>query len=174
MMFSFEMDTPDAEDLRGTFALRRYAYPNATNNNVWSPPGMMYAYIGEWAHLAATFDGTTGRLYLNSREVASGPLAFSKKKDASMAIGNNNGATGWPNCPGVFNGDMDEARIYNRDLSPTEIAYLADATPADGELYTPLPSLAELYDAEPKGSRVVNFKDFAILADNWLEEDLWP
>jgi len=30
---------------------------------------------------------------------------------------------------------------------------------------------ANLYDVAPN---IINFKDFAMLADKWLEEDLWP
>jgi len=41
-------------------------------------------------------------------------------------------------------------------------------------LYTLVPSAANLYDAEAQGSKVVNFKDFAVLADMWLDEQLWP
>jgi hypothetical protein len=174
MMFLFEMDTPDSADLRGTFSLRHFTGGGATNTDVWSPTGMMDTYIGRWAHLAATFDGTTGRLYLNGREVASGPFAFASGTGAGIAIGNNNSAAGWPNCPGSFNGDLDEARIYNRALSPAEIAYLADVTPNDGRLYVPVQSWAELYNAEPEGSQRVNFMDFAVLTTRWLEEQLWP
>jgi hypothetical protein len=38
----------------------------------------------------------------------------------------------------------------------------------------PLLSPAELYTGEPQGSRVVNFKDYVILAKSWLERQLWP
>jgi hypothetical protein len=166
LMFTFEMDTPDSPAQRGTFAFRSFT------TSVYSPTNIMTLFINQWAHLAATFDGTTARLYLNGREVASGPFTFSNKTAAGIVIANNQMDQYWG--PGVFNGDMDEARIYNRALSPAEIAYLADTTPEDGQIYTPLPSIAELYDAEAKGSRAVNLKDFAILADYWLQEQLWP
>lgn len=41
-------------------------------------------------------------------------------------------------------------------------------------VYHPLESPAELYSEEPEGERVINFKDYAILADNWPQELLWP
>jgi hypothetical protein len=31
-----------------------------------------------------------------------------------------------------------------------------------------------LYDAEAAGSQKIDLKDFAILADNWLTEQMWP
>ncbi len=48
------------------------------------------------------------------------------------------------------------------------------ANSSNYQFYRPLTSVAELYDEEPQGQRAVNFRDFAILADNWLEERRWP
>ena len=44
----------------------------------------------------------------------------------------------------------------------------------DGEMYVPVPSVANMSDEEPPLSRSVNFKDYALLADQWLDEQLWP
>ena len=131
----------------------------------------MTPHIGRWAHAAATFDGTTARIYLNGREIASGPFVLADKPDAGIAIGNTHNQD---SSAETYYGDLDEARIYNRALSPAEVAYLADTTPGDGELHVPVPSPAELYEAEAQGSRGVNFKDFAVLAEIWLEEQTWP
>jgi hypothetical protein len=171
MMFSFECDTPDSPGLRGTFAMRSFT------TSVWSPTGILTPLIGQWAHLAATYDGNTTsptacRLYLNGTEVASGAFRFSTMKNSRMCLANNNDYDYWG--PGVFRGDMDEVRIFNRALEPNEVAYLADTTPGDGELYSSLSSVAELYTGEPKGDRVVNFRDFAVLANLWLKEDMFP
>ena len=68
---------------------------------------------------------------------------------------------------------MDEVRIYNRALSQAQIAYLADTTPGDGQLHS-VPSQAELFEASAQSTLVVNFADFAILADMWLDYELWP
>jgi hypothetical protein len=65
-------------------------------------------------------------------------------------------------------------RIYDHALSDTEVAGLVDDTPGDGQLYVRVPSAANIYDDEPEGSRSVNFKDFAVLADMWLDEQVWP
>jgi len=170
LRFMFVIDTPGNNS---GIALRQFS---AADTDVNSVNGIMLPYIGRWAHVAATFDGTTARIYLNGGEIASGPFTLGAKTDASMAIGNTNGIAGWGGgrCPEVYNGDMDEVRIYNRALSPAEIAYLADTTPGDGQLHIPVPSPAELYEFEELGSRAVNFRDFAFLADVWLDEMLWP
>ena len=80
----------------------------------------------------------------------------------------------WPNSPETFNGDIDEVRIYNRALSLAEIAYLADLTPGDGKYHVPITSVAEIYGLEAEPARAINLGDFAVIANVWLEEQLWP
>ena len=68
---------------------------------------------GSWSHLAATYDGTTLRLYVNGAEVAqlavSGAILTS---NSPVRIGGNQVWGGeW------FNGSIDEVRIYNRGLT---------------------------------------------------------
>ncbi len=169
LMFMFEMDNPDSTDTRGSIGLRQYS---GAGTDIYSEAHIMDQFIGRWVHVAAAFDGTTARLYLNGGEIASGPFSFGEKTSAGMTIGNIN-SDSWPDCPGVFNGDMDEVRIYNRTLTAAQIAYLADTTPADGELHS-VPSQAELLEAGDQSTLVVNFADFAVLADRWLDQELWP
>lgn len=167
MRFMFEIDTPGNNS---GLAFRQHS---SGQTDVLSEAGVMTPFIGRWVHTAATFDGATARLYLNGEEIASGPFTLANGTGAGFVIGNTN-SSAWPECPECFNGDLDEARIYSRALSAAEIAYLADLTPDDGQLHVPVPSPAELYDAEQLGSRKINLNDFAILADRWLEELLWP
>jgi hypothetical protein len=59
-------------------------------------------------------------------------------------------------------GRVDEVRIYSRALSDAQIAWLAG--------YTSVLSIpADLHQ-----DNAINFKDFAVLADSWLEQVLWP
>jgi len=73
-------------------------------------------FIGQWVHVAATFDGTTATLYLNGQEVGSGAFSLDNGTTAEMRIGSYNS-----NSP-TFNGDMDEVRIYNRALTQADFA----------------------------------------------------
>jgi hypothetical protein len=166
LMFMFEISPFNNNQL----ALRQYS---VANTDVTSVPVTMTDYIGRWTHLAATFDGSTATLYINGADVNSGPFYFGTGTSASMAIGNTHGSAGNVQSE-VFNGDLDEVRIYSRALSAAEIAYLADTTPGDSSLHVPVPSSAELYEGETEGHRIVNFRDFAYLANMWLEEQLWP
>jgi len=124
-----------------------------------------------------------------------------KPRHSGAAIGVNLGSEndgGGNDVNAVF----DDFRVYDYALSAAEIWYLAHSgtgggTPPDNtkmllyynfnevsgltahnsstyEYYHPLLSDAELYKGEATGSRVVNLKDFAILADSWLKEQLWP
>ena len=70
----------------------------------------------------------------------------------------------------AYSGKMDNFRIYNYPLTHSEIVYLAGKS----SVYQPLLSEAELYSGEPALSKRVNFRDFALLAQNWLDENLWP
>jgi hypothetical protein len=71
---------------------------------------------GSWTHLAATYDGTWQRLYINGVEVAqrvqTGLIASSS---SALRIG---GDSVWKQ---YFQGRIDEVRIYNRALSVSEI-----------------------------------------------------
>ena len=73
---------------------------------------------GRWVHLAATFDGTIMRLYMDGRQV--GILERPGKigrNDRNIIIGNYD-----VDHEAYFVGTLDEVRLYDRALSPDEIA----------------------------------------------------
>jgi len=69
-----------------------------------------------------------------------------------------------------FTGLIDDVQIYDYALSETDLLSAAGMT----EMYYPLTSPANVSDDEPVNSKTVNFKDFAILADEWLQQLIWP
>jgi len=77
---------------------------------------------GEWTHAAIVYDGATMKSYKNAVEVAStaktGPL--DTDDSVSVWIGNNPGG-GKP-----FDGIIDDARVYGRALSPSDLAALME------------------------------------------------
>ena len=75
--------------------------------------------IGEWAHVAATFDGTTARFYLNGAMTGQGAFSFATDLTASTHFGCSNMNGGNP-----FNGALDEVRLYDVALSAAEILQL--------------------------------------------------
>ncbi|UCD51241.1 MAG: LamG domain-containing protein, partial [Phycisphaerales bacterium] len=76
--------------------------------------------VGEWAHVAATFDGTTAKFYFNAEMTGQGDFSFGSDPAAALVFGACQGDGGNP-----FNGALDEVRIYDRALTAFEINHLA-------------------------------------------------
>ena len=78
--------------------------------------GGPWLLANQWTHLAATYDGTTQRLYVNGTQVAqrpqTGPINVSS---SPLRLGGN---SVWG---GFFKGRIDEVRVYNRALSAAAI-----------------------------------------------------
>jgi hypothetical protein len=73
--------------------------------------------VGQLTHFAGTYDGSTFRLYQNGTEIASGSSSTSYEKLSSSTF--NIGSS--PGFGEHLNGIIDDVRIYNRTLSPSEI-----------------------------------------------------
>ncbi len=126
----------------GTFRLETGAVAVVSPSNTLNP------LVGTWTHVAASFDGTTARLYLNGVQVASGAFAFYPGGEGSrMGIGSvTGGGAGIDGQDQVFHGDMDEVCIYNRPLSVEEIGLVmvgiggdmaSNPSPKDGAVDVP-------------------------------------
>jgi hypothetical protein len=81
-----------------------------------------------WYHIANTYDGDIARVYVDGLLVWVGNPPTLNVQDTNIYIGSHTGGT-YP-LPGYwFNGVIDEVRLYDRVLTPDEIAELADPTP---------------------------------------------
>lgn len=65
-----------------------------------------------WAHIVTTFDGTTAKIYRDGVEVASGNKSAWSTPNSAFNIGGNNEIA------------VDDLKIYNRVLTPSEITNL--------------------------------------------------
>ncbi len=99
---------------------------DATNNQIRFFRGDSYPNcggrilpIGEWTHVAATFDGATLVFYIDGQETGRGAFSFGPTTDAMITIGCDD-SFGWNS----FNGALDDVRIYDRALLPGEIRWL--------------------------------------------------
>jgi hypothetical protein len=81
--------------------------------------------LNAWTHLAATYDGTTLRLYVNGALATSTSVGGAIPVSTGvLRIGGNSIWSEW------FKGLIDEVRVYNRALSQSEIqADMANAIP---------------------------------------------
>ncbi len=137
-------------------------YPWSFDNRLGGDHRYKGEWAGRWNHWAFTKDTDTGimQIYLNgalydSREGTNSSISGI----TSFEIG-----SGWY---GGYDGLIDDFRIYDYVLSQPEIAHVA--TNGTGIFDQSLMSPADLYTDD-----LINFKDFAILADSWLDEQLWP
>ncbi len=119
-------------------------------------------WSGRWNHWAFTKDARLGemQIFLNgrlydSRAGANSPIS----QITSFEIGSGS--------YGGYDGLIDDFRIYDYALSQPEIAHAA--TNGTGVFDLPL-----MLPADLNNDNRINFADFAILADNWLENGLWP
>ncbi len=75
--------------------------------------------VGEWAHIAVTFDKTTARFYVNGVQTGSGAFSFGPDREAALQMGQDS-ADG-----NAFNGALDEIKLYDLALTPAEVLALA-------------------------------------------------
>jgi hypothetical protein len=115
------------------------------------------SFNGLWHHVAGTYDGAYIRLFvdgtLKASTAYSGLIASSS---FDVNIGRNSEANRY------YNGLIDDVRIYNYALDESEIASLGSA-PTCGDAEHPYPVGDFNKDCH------VNFYDFAILCQHWLE-----
>ncbi len=148
------------------FATHEYGTTSATSLN-----------SGQWYHVAAYYDDDANcvAIYVNGemeRYMCYWPPYYSEWDEANVFLGARHTPYYSPEIDQYFNGYLDDVRIYNRALWDSEIKYLA--TNGAANWYYPLESEANIYDAESRGDKIINFKDFAVLGEDWLKAKFWP
>jgi hypothetical protein len=77
---------------------------------------------GVWHHIALTYDGATARLYADGVEVASAA------KNWNLVPGRARIGQQVNDLSEFWDGAVDDVRIYNKALSPEEVAGLSGQT----------------------------------------------
>jgi len=70
----------------------------------------------QWFHITGTYDGDTAIFYVNGNEIKRGNKSWDTGQHYFLIGKNLN-----DNSNDHFNGDIDEIRIYNRELNPQEV-----------------------------------------------------
>ena len=105
----------------------------------------------QWHHVVGTYDGSNVRVWVDGVEGT--PFSYTSSisnADNSLQIGR--GASNSYN----FSGALDDVRLYNVALTDTDILGL-------------LALQTDLYE-----DMNIDFKDFAVLGDRFLDEDMFP
>lgn len=106
--------------------------------------------VGEWIHLAGTYDNAEFKLYVNGHLIKSapgaGPFVFQDQNPLLIGGNSNNQGKSWLDC---FHGKIDEVHLFKRALSEPEIAALIKVTPQSG-------ASKKIISTGPQNSNLVN------------------
>lgn len=75
---------------------------------------------GQWVHVAVTLSGNTGRLFVNGTQATTGTITLNPSD--FMPTKNYIGKSNWPDP--LFDGRIEDFRVYSRALTGTEIVAL--------------------------------------------------
>jgi hypothetical protein len=132
---------------------------------------------GKWHHIAAVYDDINWiDFYVD------GVLAghhWARPWDWVGTIGTNNydifigansgeiqGGGSYGDVLTGWKGRIDDVRIYDSSLTPNEISIV---------MYGGMPPVPpEPWPPDLNGDLIINFLDYAILADGWLEDETFP
>jgi hypothetical protein len=136
-------------------------------------------YGGKWNHWAFTKEPLSMKVYWNGNMVGNydsndlggdpnineyGPLF--NKVVGSFRVGTRGG--NW----GMWNGYIQDFKVWDYCLSPAEVAYLA--TDSTGTIFIPLISHANLKSSGNPHTETVDFQDLSVMGDQWHQLKLWP
>jgi hypothetical protein len=150
------------------FSLRTLGTDNDWRTQLWGGAfdiDFNYDSLDKWVHFALVYDGNEVTVYANGNIVANRTLNLNTASNVPFRIGKYN-------APNYFDGRIDDVRIYNYGLSQAEVAYIA--SDGAGSLHLPILLDADVYKGEAAGNQLINFKDYALIADQYLEKVLWP
>ena len=146
-------------------------------------------YRTGWEHYAFVRNDSNLVIYLNGQEVANGPCSGNVMAVPGLLyLGASAEITpAYPTQEDFQEGwgcNIDEFKIYKQAITAANARYIADGDGKTGKTMNGIyemdswlhvhEGIVKLYDSEAKGSRGINFRDYAILADAWLDQVLWP
>jgi hypothetical protein len=162
----------DANDFIMAVLGTKLAFGTGPNNGDTTTSGKVVFGPAQWVHVAVTRVRSSGqiKLYINGmldRAVIHNNANISLNRNPKINIGGNTIDQHY--YPGL----IDDVRIYSRALTQAEVAQIAGtAMPFNQPLAGLLTQSAPAINMYPDG--VIDLKDYALLAQVWLETVLWP
>jgi hypothetical protein len=154
--------------------------------------------LNKWYHIAATYqqfpdaNGGMQRLYINGRQDGQGDMnevSYNQVRhsvqcaEPNWALGAQQDEGNTVSSPPApisiqrpFHGYLDDVRVYDRRLTEEEIMYITGYYGPTVKNYYPIadPNIySDIYSPEAPGSKAINFKDLAKLAECWMFQDIW-
>jgi hypothetical protein len=146
------------------------------DSKTWTYHSGLICPDNQWTFVALTIAPDQANIYMSdgatmdiaTHAYAQQPQPFSSKTRIASDSGSSRG----------FKGIMDEIRIYDVTLGAGDVLGLAGVA---GKVYIPLNVPSNIYPKSPPGAPydpnnidAINAKDYAIIADNWLDSVKWP
>jgi hypothetical protein len=172
---------------------------NVYTANVENPGGVLYDNInvgwmgagtdlndGQWHHMVTTYDSATLQHHIYADGMAETWADLEGVWDPNITdITTHTVRIGYTYCDdtlaatGQFIGDIDDIRIYDYPLTHSHAMWLTGEV---NDVYFGLDSAANLVPKTPDDQTydannpdIVNFIDYGLLTDHWLEgPTLWP
>lgn len=101
---------------RNTAASYEFFIGNGNGGNYIQVTSVAVPTVNVWQHLAGTWDGTVASIYVNGALSATASITY-----PAMGVCTNSVWIGSNSINEAFAGDIDEVRIWNRKLCPSEI-----------------------------------------------------
>lgn len=98
-------------------SLNLSSWESGSQNLSTSPPP-----VGQWTHIAFTVDEDGGALFVNGAMVDTGDFLLGGGTGAQLVIGGSHANWNASDISNIFNGLIDEVRIYNYALRAEQIA----------------------------------------------------
>lgn len=104
-----------------------FAVTDAGGHEIWPFESTEPPPAESWTHVAVSREQRRYVLYLGGKAVArkDAPVLIDHESDLDLLIGARHG--GGEGLAAVFDGLIDDVKIYNRPLTPEEIVSLAEA-----------------------------------------------
>ncbi len=135
----------------------------------WDHHSELIMPVGVWSFVALVVEPTKGTLY----HYDGLKVSASTNYEPHVALPFNNkifigGEPNYADGSGEYlDCTIDDVYFYNRSLAPAEVLDLAGLS---GTYHLGL----EPWRPDPGKDDEVNFEDFGVMADNWLQELVWP